>query len=139
MPRLLEFLANHSLLGMIFFALLGMFLWTFLGASGGRRVDPGQATRLINHDNAVVIDVRSDGEYEEGHIINAVHVPLSAISRQLDKLERYRTRPIITTCGTGQKAANASGMLRKHGFEKVYSLNGGIAAWQGASLPLTQK
>ena len=139
MSRLIEFLANHSLLGMLFFALLGMFLWTFFGAAGGRRIEPGQATRLINHENAVVLDVRNDGEYEQGHIINAVHVPMSAIAQRLDKLEKYRSRPIITACGTGQKAASASGMLRKHGFEDVYSLNGGIAAWQGASLPLTKK
>ena len=46
--------------------------------------------------------------------------------------------PIITACRTGQQSAGATAALRKEGFEKVYLLGGGIAAWEGASLPLTK-
>ena len=138
MSQLLEFLSNHSILSMIFFVLTGTLVWTFVGGGGGRRVEPAQATRLINHENAVVIDVRSDGEYAQGHIVNAIHQPLGGLAQQLSSLEKYRDRTIITACRNGQQAANASGILRKHGFEKVFSLSGGIVAWQGASLPLTK-
>ena len=138
MSQLLEFLSNHSILSMIFFVLTGTLVWTFVGGGGGRRVEPAQATRLINHENAVVIDVRSDGEYAQGHIINAIHQPLGGLAQQLSKLEKYRDCTIITACRNGQQAASASGILRKHGFEKVFSLSGGIVAWQGASLPLTK-
>lgn len=138
MPRLLEFLANHTILSMVFFVLAGVLVWTFVGGGGGRRVEPAQATRLINHENALVIDVRSDGEYAEGHIVNAINEPFGGLAQQISKLEKYRDRTIITTCRNGQQAANASGILRKNGFENVFSLSGGIVAWQGASLPLTK-
>ena len=138
MSQVLEFLANHSILGMIFFVLAGMLVWTFIGGVGGRRVEPAQATRLINQDDAVVIDVRNDSEFAQGHIVNAVHLPFGGLAQQLDKLEKYRDRTIITACRSGQQAASASGVLRKHGFQKVFSLSGGITAWQGASLPLTK-
>ena len=123
---------------MVFFVLAGVLVWTFVGGGGGRRVEPTQATQLINHENALVIDVRSDGEYAQGHIVNAINQPLGGLAQQISKLEKYRTRTIITTCKNGQQAANASGVLRKNGFENVFSLSGGIAAWQGASLPLTK-
>ena len=138
MPRLLEFLANHTILSMVFFVLAGVLVWTFVGGGGGRRVEPAQATRLINHENALVLDVRSDGEYAEGHIVNAINEPLGGLAQQISKLEKYRDRTIITACRNGQQAASASGILRKNGFENVFSLSGGIVAWQGASLPLTK-
>lgn len=138
MPQVLEFLANHPILSMIFFVLAGMLVWTFVGGGTGRRVEPAQATRLINRDNALVIDVRSDGEFAQGHIVNAINQPLGGLAQQLSNLEKYRERTIITACRNGQQAASASGILRKHGFENVFSLSGGITAWQGASLPLTK-
>jgi rhodanese-related sulfurtransferase len=138
MPQLLEFLSNHPILSMTFFVLAGMLVWTFVGGGGSRRVEPGRATQLINHENALVIDVRSDTEYAQGHIVNAINQPLGGLAQQLSNLEKYRDRTIITACRNGQQAASASGILRKHGFEKVFSLSGGIVAWQGASLPLTK-
>lgn len=138
MPQLLEFIANHTILSTIFFVLTGALVWTFVGGGGSQRVEPAQATRLINHENALVIDVRSDGEYAQGHIINAIHEPLGGLAQQISRLEKYRDRTIITACRNGQQAASASGILRKNGFENVFSLSGGIAAWQGASLPLTK-
>ena len=138
MTQVLEFLANHTILSMVFFVLAGTLVWTFVSGGGGRRVEPVQATRLINHDNAVVIDVRSDGEYAAGHIVNAINEPLGGLAQKISKLDKYRQRTIITACRNGQQAASASGILRKNGFENVFSLSGGIAAWQGASLPLTK-
>ena len=139
MAQLFEFLSNHHILGMAFFVLLGTLIWTFIGMGGSHRLEPVDVTRLINHEDAVVIDVRGDGEFSQGHIVNAVHVPYDALAEQLDKLEKYRDRPIVTACRTGQQSATASGVLRKRGFEKVYSLSGGIAAWEGANLPLTKQ
>ena len=138
MSRLLEFVANHTILSTIFFVLAGVLVWTFVGGGGSRRVEPAQATRLINHENALVIDVRSNGEYAEGHIVNAINEPLGGLAQQLSKLDKYRDRTIIITCRNGQQAASAGGILRKNGFENVFSLSGGIVAWQGASLPLTK-
>ena len=139
--RLQEFFSNNPALCMAFIAILGAIAWTFFQGSsrGVRKLSPSDATRLINHEDAVIIDLRSDGEFRQGHIVNALNIPESQLSDRLGKLNKYRARPIITACRTGQISVKASGKLVADGFEKVYTLNGGILAWEGASLPLTRK
>ncbi|HHH47663.1 MAG TPA: rhodanese-like domain-containing protein [Gammaproteobacteria bacterium] len=106
---------------------------------GYQPVDPAEAVNLINHDNALVLDVREANEYQSGHILNARHIPQSALAKRLDELEKERNRPIILVCRSGSRSGHVAGMLKKHGFEKVYNLSGGIMAWQNANLPLTRK
>lgn len=134
-------MANHAGLVLALLAILGALGWTFFqGAGRGvRRLSPLDATRLINSDDAVVLDVRTDGEFNLGHIVNSVHVPQKQVPEQLDKLKKYRGRPIIAACRTGQLAGSVCNVLRKNGFEQVYNLQGGLTAWEGANLPLTRK
>ena len=82
-----------------------------------KRVGPSEATRLINSEDALVVDVRSDGEFRQGHIINALNVPEKELDSRLDKLEKYKQTPIITVCRTGQFSAKAGAALRRQGFE----------------------
>lgn len=140
LERLIEFAGNHPGLVLAFLAILGMLVWTFVqGAGRGlKRLSPADATRLINHEDAVVLDVRSDGEFGQGHILNAVHIPEGSLSEQLERLRKFKERPIITACRTGQLSVRAGNVLRKNGFENVYNLAGGLAAWEGANLPLTK-
>jgi rhodanese-related sulfurtransferase len=141
LERLPEFFANHPGLVMGFLVIAGMLVWTLIqGAGRGvKKLSPADATQLINREDAVVLDVRTDGEFNQGHIVNAVHVPQKSVPESLGKLEKYRARPIITACRTGQLAATAGNTLRKNGFERVYNLQGGLLAWEGANLPLTKK
>ena len=141
MEQYLEFFGNHLGLCMAFLVLIGVMLWTFTqGAGPGvKKVGPMDVTRLINHEDALVLDVRSDGEFNNGHILNAMHIPQQHLDEQIDKLHKFRERPIITACRTGQTSARASNALRKQGFEKVYYLSGGLLAWEDANLPLTKK
>ncbi|NIR28005.1 MAG: rhodanese-like domain-containing protein [Gammaproteobacteria bacterium] len=143
MAQLLEFLANNWTLTLALVVIVGMLLWTFvpggLGGAGVKQIDPTHATRLINHENAVVVDIRSEAEFSQGHVLNAVHLPLSQLSENPKKLEAYKDRPVITLCRTGQRAPGAAATLRKQGFDKVYALKGGLLAWQNANLPLVKK
>ena len=139
MTQLFEFMGNHPVLFGIFFAILGALLWTIFGTAASKKISPAAATRLINDEDAVVLDVRGEGEFNEGHIVNALHIPLTYLADRVDKLEKYRNRPIIPVCRTGQQASVACRELRKSGFEKVHSVSGGILAWQEANLPLTKK
>ncbi len=140
MEQFLEFFANHTMLFAALFAIVGALAWTTLGpGAGARKVTPAAATQMINNADAAVLDVRGEGEFNEGHIVNAIHIPLNFLAERLDKLEKYRNRPIVAACRTGQQAAVACATLRKNGFEKVHSLSGGILAWQDANLPLTKK
>lgn len=141
MERFPEFISNHSSLVLAFVVILGALLWTLWQSIGGgmKKLSPMDATQLINREDAVVLDVRSDGEFNQGHIVNSVNIPQKSVQEQLSKLEKYRGRPIITACRTGQIAQGVGSVLRKNGFEQVYNLAGGLVAWEGANLPLVKK
>jgi len=141
MERLPEFFSNHASLGMAFVVILGTLLWTLWQGLGRglKKLSPMDATQLINREDAVVVDVRTDGEFNQGHIVNAVNIPQKSIEEQLTKLNKYRNKPIIMACRNGQVASGVGSRLRKNGFEQVYNLAGGLVAWEGANLPLVKK
>ena len=99
-------------------------------------ISPVEATLLINREDAVVIDVRDQGEYAQGHIPNARHLPLGDIARRSGELEKFKSRPIVVSDRTGARAASVTGVLRKNGFGEAVALRGGVTAWQQANLPL---
>lgn len=143
MAQLVEFLTNHWVLSLSLVVIVGLLLWTFVqgGVIGAKvkQVDASDAIRLINHEDAVLVDIRSEAEFRQGHILNSMHIPLNDLPKHLKKLQAYKDRPIIALCRTGQRSQSAGATLRKHGFEKVYSLKGGLVAWENASLPLVKK
>ncbi|MDA8129440.1 MAG: rhodanese-like domain-containing protein [Betaproteobacteria bacterium] len=116
-----------------------MLLWSFVGSklSGIEEADTLKATRLFN-DDALVLDVREDKEFAAGHIPKAKHIPLGQLSGRLQELEKFKAKPILVTCRTGQRSARACGMLKKAGFETVYNQAGGIVAWERANLPVAK-
>lgn len=140
MSQVLEFIGNHGLLVGAFVAVLALLMWSLLAdlIAGIDSIPPLQAVGLINHDNALVIDVRETHEFENGHIINALHIPVGTLSHQLAKLDKYRHQPIIVGCASGNRSRHACHLLKKNGFEKVYNLKGGMLAWQSAGLPTTK-
>ena len=137
--QLIEFTGNHPLLVAAFVAILAMLVGGELRQrfSGVSQVEPGEATRMLNHDNAIIVDMREDKEYREGHIVNAVHAP-SGDGNAVQKLDKFRERPVIVYCRSGHRSTGYCGMLRKQGFSSVYNLAGGVLAWQKAGLPLTR-
>jgi rhodanese-related sulfurtransferase len=116
-----------------------MLVWSFIGGrlSGIEQADTLKATRLFN-DDALVLDVREDQEYASGHIPKARHIPLGQLSSRLQELDKFKSKPILVTCRSGQRSARACGMLKKAGFETVYNQAGGIIAWERANLPVTK-
>lgn len=140
MEQLLEFAANHTLLVTAFAVVLSALLWNLATDPGGKNaVDALGATTLINHEDAVVLDVRSMAEFKEGHIVNAVNIPLNGLGNNLKQLEKHRGKPIVAVCKSGSRSGAACSVLRKHGFENVKNLRGGMLAWQSANLPVKRK
>lgn len=115
-----------------------MLLWSFVGnrLRGVRDVNCAGALQMINHKDAVVLDVREQAEYQSGHLLNAKQIPLLKLRDRIGELERYRDRPIVVVCRSGQRSATACAMLGREGFAQVYNLAGGVMAWQKANLPL---
>jgi len=139
--RILEFIGNHPILILAFAGTLGALLASEIGRrlSGMKAVDPAQATQLSNRENALFLDIRDDGEYSEGHIPEAIHIPMKQLPERIAELNKHKDCPVIAYCRSGNRSNGAGRILKKHGFENVYNLNGGIAAWQKASLPLSKK
>lgn len=70
---------------------------------------------------ATVVDVRTKGEYQQGHIKGSVNIPLDQLSNGLKKINK--NKPVITCCASGVRSASAKSILKKNGFEVVE--NGG--------------
>lgn len=115
-----------------------MLLWSFFGnrLRGIKDVDLVEALQLINHKNALVLDVREESEYKSGHILNAKWIPLGKLSDRTGELERYREQNIVVICRSGNRSASACAMLVKQGFAQAVNLSGGVMAWQKSNLPL---
>lgn len=117
----------------------GMLLWPMVSGGGAQNLTPAQATLLMNREDAVVLDVRETGEWSSGHIPGARHITLAQLDKRMSELEKFKDRPIIICCASGNRSSSACGQLKKGGYEKVFSLAGGISAWLEANLPLTTK
>lgn len=115
-----------------------MLFWSMFGnrIRGIKDVDCVAATQLINHKNALVLDVREDSEYKSGHVLNATHIPLGKLNERVGELEKYRDQPIVVVCRSGNRSCSACSLLGKQGFTQAYNLAGGMMAWQKANLPL---
>ena len=137
MDRFLEFAGNHTLL--VFALLTSVFLVVFTElrrkASGVFSVPPADAVKLINND-AVVIDIRSTEAFGRGHIVNARNAPLDEIAGHMNKLAKFKSKPVIAVCDSGITSTKAVAALQKAGFQSVYGLKGGMAAWNQAGLPV---
>ncbi|GAB4170199.1 MAG: rhodanese-like domain-containing protein [Rhodocyclaceae bacterium] len=118
-----------------------LLLWPSIrGRAGGvPRLSPVQATLLINREDAILVDVREQDEFVRGHIPNSRHIPLTQFDKRIDELDKFKSRPVIINCQSGHRSHSACGALRKRGFEKVFSLEGGVSAWEQAGLPLTSR
>jgi len=73
-------------------------------------------------DGAIILDVRSRGEFETGHIRGSVNIPVDQLRSNLNKL-KDKNRPIITCCASGMRSASAKTLLKASGYAEVY--NGG--------------
>ncbi len=114
-----------------------MLIWPLARrGSGGPSVNTLEATQMINREEALMLDVREQAEYAQAHILNSRGLPLSQIEARIGDLEKFKDKPVIVVCASGNRSSAAAAILRKNGFSRVFNLSGGLAAWQQAGLPL---
>jgi len=85
----------------------------------------------------VILDVRTRGEFDQGHIKTALLIPHAELEERIDELAEHKTHEIIVYCFCGLRSAMASGILDAHGFTKVYNMVDGLNAWIGQGYPTT--
>lgn len=103
----------------------------------GVPVSNNELTRMVNSDQAVVLDIRPSAEYKLGHLVDSINVPYDRINADLATLEKYKTKTIIIVDKIGQYAGTAGRQLAKAGYD-VRRLSGGISEWQNQNLPLVK-
>ena len=141
MQQYIEFASNHALLSAAFVMVLGLLANNefSLLTRGFNDISPTEVTRLMNHETAVILDIRAVAENRKGHIIDSKHIPTEELSGRLDELDKHKQDHIIAYCRSGNRSIAACKILKKSGFENVYNLGGGILAWEDAKLPVTKQ
>lgn len=137
MARFLEFLTVHWALAGVFIGLLLALFWVE-SRRQGPAISAQQATRLINHEDALVVDLRDANDFATGHIAGARNIPLSTLSEHTELLKEARTKPVILVCQLGQHSGAAGKLLQQKGCVQVMRLSGGISGWLADKLPLVK-
>ncbi|MEQ9404621.1 MAG: rhodanese-like domain-containing protein [Cyclobacteriaceae bacterium] len=87
--------------------------------------DTTPGIREMLENGAVVIDVRSEGEYNSGHLSNSVNIPLNKLAGKIDEFDKRK--PIITCCASGIRSSSAKKMFKSKGFETVRNGGGWVS------------
>lgn len=140
MQDLINFLSNHltltiAVIIVLAFVMIVEFIRTKRNSLG---LSPLQATQMMNHDNAIVLDIRASELYRKGHIIEAYSSTPQEINANPKKLEKFRTRPLIIVCSTGVESQKIAALLLKQGYN-VYALTGGMRSWTDAQMPIVKE
>ncbi len=141
MQAYIEFAGRHPLLFVALAAVIALIIMTELrrATKGYKEVLPAEAVRLINKEDALVLDVREANELGQGTIIDSKHIALSALPEKVGDLSKDKNKPILVFCKMGNRSSQASKLLLKDSYTNVFSLKGGITAWMNDQLPITKK
>ena len=148
--------AQHCIYKMAFIALdvqvagyLEGGLTAWMQAGQAIETVPQMDVHTLKHrltvNGLAVLDVRDKEEWDEGHIQGAYFMPYTSmapqldIPAQLDTLDLALEQSIAVTCATGQRSSTAISMLRRHGYQNVYNVTGGMAAWLSAKFPVVDE
>jgi rhodanese-related sulfurtransferase len=98
-----------------------------IGSEGYRNISSDEAKKLIDNKEVVVLDVRTPEEYQDGHIPNALLVPLQELENKLNDLDK--NEPYLVVCRSGSRSTKASEILTSNSFTNIYNMTGGMNSW----------
>ena len=134
MTQFLIFLAAQWPLVGILLALIVLFMWNE-NRRAGDSISVHQLTYQVNNANALVVDLREPKEFREGHVVDALNIPVAKIAERMGELDK--TRPLVLVDKIGQHSAAAGRSLKEAGFQ-VTPLTGGMSEWTAANLPVVK-
>ena len=133
----MDFFVQNWMLFLVAASSGAMLLLPTLGKSGGATgVSPTETVQLMNREKAVVVDVCSPEEFAAGHVTGAKSIPLAELEEKLAGAVKNKAVPLVLVCASGMRSRRAVAVAKKLGYEKVYSLSGGMGAWRDANLPI---
>lgn len=141
MDQMLEFVSNHALVVGAVVVIVLLIIKTELDRliGGIVQLNPFQVIRQLNDQAAIIVDVRESKEFNEGHLKDAHHIPLSDLKSRVEELSKFKDKNVIAYCRSGNRSYSACKTLKKAGFESVSNLQGGIMAWQSQNMPVSKK
>jgi rhodanese-related sulfurtransferase len=139
--KLPEFLGNHLALAALFLVLLlaiiVMEILTLFRKY--KELTPAGLTLLINREGPLMVDLSAYADFEKAHVPGSRHVAMSQFDPEHKDLIKAKDVPVVLIDKDGHGAsAKAAQRLVKAGFTKVYTLGGGVLAWQQAQLPVAK-
>jgi len=101
-------------------------------------IDPEQFKKLLYLDEIQLVDVRTQEEFQAGHIKDALNIDIKQANFK-SKLSSFdKNKPILVYCRSGKRSSDAAEILKEMGFTKIVSLEGGMIAWEEADLPINK-
>ena len=134
MALFLEFLTQQWILAAALLAVIAMLLMHETRKSGPS-LSPQKAINIVNAEQGVFLDLRDAGDYKQGHIVDALHIPSAKLADRMPELEKFRNKPIVLVCKMGQQSGAAGKQLKANNFDKVYKMTGGMMEWSNLQLP----
>lgn len=141
MEQFIQFITEHYIMSTLWLVVFIMLVMDIFKRrfSTVASLSPQEAV-LVTNRGGIFVDIRSEEEFNQGHIHNSRQLTLQNIREgNIKTLERFKDAPIVTVCNYGNTARSAAASLVKAGFSNVSILQGGLQAWRGANLPLSKK
>jgi rhodanese-related sulfurtransferase len=138
--KLPTFVGNHLALSALFVIILVALIALEFGRllRKYQELTPAGLTLLINRENPLLVDLSARADFEKMHVPGARHVLPSQFDPEHKDLAKARELPVVVMDKDGRGADKAAQRLVKAGFSKVYTLGGGVLAWQQAQLPVAK-
>jgi len=114
-------------------------LYTCMGRGSGNDAEYGDVsveeakTLIDSKPDLVILDVRTEAEFDDGHIEGAINIPVDDLSGRLSELNK--SDELLVYCRTGNRSTTAVGILEENDYAKIYHMDGGITAWTREGYP----
>lgn len=131
-----DFISEQWVLVSVFMVLIYLFAINERIKSG-KPISPHVVTRMINTDEAVLVDIRDAKEFKVGHIAGAINIPHIKLMDRLAELEPHRDKAIIVADKVGQQSGAIGRKLQQKEFN-VLRLTGGMMEWRNQNLPVVK-
>tara|TARA_B110000263_G_scaffold67976_1_gene58936 strand:+ start:1975 stop:2391 length:417 start_codon:yes stop_codon:yes gene_type:complete len=138
MDKFVLFLTDNYLAVLLLFFLL-LALMVYESRKGGKKIDASEATRIINKENAFVVDLRTPVEFNSGTIAGAINLQPDNVDKDNSLFKANERDYVILVCKLGSSSNSVGGRLIKQGFQNVNILSGGIQGWVQSGLPLIKQ
>lgn len=113
-------------------------VWPMLsaGGAGAVAISVTEAVLLMNRNKPLILDVRDEAEFLQGHLVGAKNIPVANLAARVAELQKHQDKPVLVYCQSGMRAKTAYAVLKAQQFNQLRLLTGGLNAWQEANMPV---